>query len=207
MLFICFCLFVFSWWPVGSSLQITRMRTLEASGIIWKLRGSTWGHVRSVWDKTQQNITEIQFRAPLFVKCSTRFDLVGCSGGPLEPPWDAFGFRHQKTTKKQLFRVPFLGTFCVFETSLLPVFSAKSTLQASISKGFGCHLEHNLNKYGKVETAIPCGKGCENQALEGLCFTLFCHFHVQVSGTSFFHDSFDDLSQFYAFVHPLEAHF
>jgi hypothetical protein len=68
-------------------------------------------------------------------------------------------------------------------------------------------LEHNLNKYGKVETAIPCGRVCENQALEGLCFTLFCQIHVQVFGTSFFHASFDDLSPFYTFVHPLEAHF
>ena len=45
-------LFVFSWRRLRSSLQITRMRTLEESGNIWKHRGSTWGHVGSVWDKT-----------------------------------------------------------------------------------------------------------------------------------------------------------
>ena len=134
------------------------------------------------------------------------------------PPWDAFGSRPRKTTKRPLFGVPFWGTFLTyFLTFLMLIFVCFLNLsptsfwrqrhpQTSISKGFGCHLEHNLNKYGKVETAIPCGMVCENQALEGLCFTLFCHFHVQVSGTSFSHDSFDDLSQFYAFVHPLEAH-
>ena len=79
--------------------------------------------------------------------------------------------------------------------------------QASILKGFGCLLEQTLNKSEKAKTTIPCGKGLQNQALEGLCFTMFCHFHVQVFGTSFFHDSFDDLSAFYTFVHPLEAHF
>ena len=79
--------------------------------------------------------------------------------------------------------------------------------RASISNVFGRHLEHILNKCGKVETAILCGRVLKNQALEGLCLTLFCHFHVQVFGTSFFHDSFDDLSPFYTFVHPLEAHF
>jgi len=58
--------------------------------------------------------------------------------------------------------------------------------RASISNVFGRHLEHILNKCGKVETAILCGRVLKNQALEGLCLTLFCHFHVQVFGTSFF---------------------
>ena len=38
-------------------------------------------------------------------------------------------------------------------------------------------------------------------------FHLVLSFPVQVFGTSLFHDSFDDLSSFYTFVHPLEAHF
>jgi len=45
--------FFFSWWRVGSSLQITRMRTLEASGNIWEHSGNTCGHVDSVWDNSQ----------------------------------------------------------------------------------------------------------------------------------------------------------
>jgi hypothetical protein len=79
--------------------------------------------------------------------------------------------------------------------------------RASISNAFGRHLVYIWNKCEQLETAILCRMVLKNQALEGLCFTLFCHFHVQVFGTSFFHDSFYDLSPFYTFVHPLEAPF
>ena len=48
-----FSSFLLSWWRVGSSLQITRMRTLEASGNIWEHSGNTCGHVDSVWDNSQ----------------------------------------------------------------------------------------------------------------------------------------------------------
>ena len=125
------------------------------------------------------------------------------------PPWDAFGSRPRKTTKRSLSGLPFWVTILTyFLTFLMLIFVSFLNLsptsfwrqrhpQTSISKGVGRHLEHILNKCGKVETAIPCGMVLKNQALEGLCLTLFCHFHLQVFGTSFFHDSFDDLSPFY----------
>ena len=59
----------------------------------------------------------------------------------------------------------------------------------------------------QVEIAILCGKVLKNQALEGLYFTLFRHFHTQILGTFNFHASFDDWSPFYTFVHPWETHF
>ena len=79
-------LFAFSWRRLGSPLQIARMRTLEASGKKRKPPGISLGHVGSVWDKTQYNITEIRFRPPFFVKISTRFDLVECSGSLWDHP-------------------------------------------------------------------------------------------------------------------------
>jgi hypothetical protein len=89
-------------------------------------------------------------------------------------------------------------------TSLLLSFWRQRHPQTSISKAFGCHLGHILSKSGKVETTIPCGSGHENQALEGLCFSLFCHFHVQVFGTCLFHDLFDDFIAFDALVYQFQ---
>ena len=105
------------------------------------------------------------------------------------------------------------GTFLVtvflnvFEASLLLSFWRQGQPQASISKVLGWHLGHILNKFGNVKTMIPCGRGHKNQALEGLCFSLFCHFHVQVFGTCLFQDVFDNFVAFAAFVYPFELHF
>ena len=88
----------------------------------------------------------------------------------------------------------------VFQASLLLSFWRPRHPQASISKAFGCHLGHILNKPGKVETTIPFERGLENQALGGLCFSLFCQFHVHVFGTCLFHELFDDSFTFDAFV-------
>ena len=45
-----------------------------------------------------------------------------------------------------------------------------------------------LSKCGKVETTILLESGLENQALEGLCVNLFCHFYVHVFMTCLFQD-------------------
>ena len=128
-----------------------------------------------------------------------------------------FGHRSEKGSKQQLCRPSFLtarrhlllvfSVICFlhsFETSFLLAFLRQRHLPASISKAFGCHLVNILSKSVKAETVFPCGREHENQALEGLCFNLFCPFHLQVFGTSVFHDSFDD---FVAFVYPFDVHF
>ena len=136
------------------------------------------------------------------------------------PPWGALGPRPPKKSKKSSLLVllfdhmltPF-GTFLVtvflnvFEASLLLSFWRQGQPQASISKALGWHLGHILSKFGNVKTMIPCGRGHTNQALEGLCFSLFCHFHVQVFGTCLFQDVFDNFVAFAAFVYPFGLHF
>ena len=58
-----------------------------------------------------------------------------------------------------------------------------------------------------MEPTILCGRGHGNQALEGLCFNLFCHFRVHVFGTCLFHDLCHDFVTFGAFVCPFRVYF
>ena len=91
--------------------------------------------------------------------------------------------------------------------SFLTPFCSQRHPQASISKAFGYHLAHILSKSRKVETTIPCGSGHEKQALEGLCFSFFCNFHVHVFGTGLFQDLFHNGVTFSAFVCQFLHHF
>jgi hypothetical protein len=164
----------------------------------------------------------------------TKSNPRGHPGAPPRPDWDHPGVpkvtlgatleRLRTQTPKNIKKITFRGTFFGYILDISSYFSDACFLtcfvnisptiflrqrhpQASISSRFGCLLEHILNNSGKLETTIPCGRGLENQALEGLCFTLFRHFHAQVSGTFYFHASFNDLSAFCAFGPPLEALF
>ena len=107
--------------------------------------------------------------------------------------------KHQKSKK--------ICQKCTQKVPRKVIFLCQKHPRASISNVFGRHLKHIWNKYGQVEIAILCRRVLKNQALEGLYFTLFRHFHAQILGTFNFHASFDDWSPFYTFVHPLETHF
>ena len=133
------------------------------------------------------------------------------------PSWNAFGPRPRKTTKN-LAWVPFFwvyfrhisyfsdACFLTCFVNLSPTsFLRQRHPRASISNAFGRHLVYIWNKCEQLETAILCRMVLKNQALEGLCFTLFHHFHAQIAGTFYCHASFDDLSTFCTFAPPLEA--
>ncbi len=121
--------------------------------------------------------------------------LQGFFGTTLKRLWPQTSKDHKKTTFRGTFFGYMFDIFSYFSDGHFFVcflnlsrtrFWRQRHPQASISKGFGCLLEHTLNTSEKAKTPIPCRMGCENQALEGFCFTLFCHFHVQVSGPLFF---------------------
>ena len=120
-----FCfLFVFSWRRLGRWLFADY--TDENSGRVRENQEAPRKHLGTCGFSLGQDLIKYHRNTiprTLFVQSSTRFDLVGCSGGSLGPPWDAFGSRPRKTTKRPLCGVPFRVTFFAdFRIFLMLVF-------------------------------------------------------------------------------------
>ena len=167
----------------------------------------------------QRNNEKIRFGVSIWASFGSHLTFEDPKTCPSDHPGTPLAPDPEKPQKNHFFGPhfqPLFGTFweCFEDCFLTYILNLSRTRfwcqrhpQASISRGFGCLLDHTLNKSEQIETAIPCEREYENQALEGLYFTLFRHFHTQILGTFNFHVSFDDWSPFYTFVHPLETHF
>ena len=78
----------------------------------------------------------------------------------------------------------FGDVFCnVFQTPLLPTFWSQRNPRAPIWSPIGKQSDHNRNKSAKVKTALPLERGHQNQAFQGLCFTMIHHLSMCVVGT------------------------
>ena len=78
----------------------------------------------------------------------------------------------------------FVTFFCyVFQTPLLPTFWSQRHPPAPIWSPFGCQVDDISNKSGKVATAFSLERGHQNQAFQGLHFTIFHHFLIRVVET------------------------
>jgi hypothetical protein len=121
-----FCfLFVFSWRRLGRWLFADY--TDENSGRVRENQEAPRKHLGACgFSLGQVPIKHHRNYSPhtlFFVQFSIKFDLGRRSGGSLGPPWDAFGSRPRKTTKRPLFGVPFLCTFLTYcRTFLMLVF-------------------------------------------------------------------------------------
>ena len=134
-------------WEVWKSPR-TSGSNAEATGAMWVQSGT-----RS--DKTSQTKK---------IWPPTKFDLVKGSGGALGSSWDAFGSKLRKTTKKTICDVPFWLHFwytsrlfwCLFMVWVLNFPPTSFWLQRhpSISKSFGCYLQHNLNRSEKMKREL-----------------------------------------------------
>ena len=108
------------------------------------------------------------------------------------PPWDVFGSRPRKTTKRQLSGLPFWGkfltyfltflmlSFCVFETSLLQVFGAKGTRRPQFRRALGAIWNTISTNMEKLKLRFRVGRDAKIKfwrCCVSPCFVIFmCRF-------------------------------
>jgi hypothetical protein len=102
-----------------------------------------------------------------------------------------------------LFDADFL---CVFETALLQVVHAKGTRRPHFRRALGA-IWNTISTNMEKLNCDSVWEGMRKSSFGGLVFHLVLSDPCACFRDLFFHASFDDLSPFYTFVHPLEAHF
>ena len=113
-------------------------------------------------------------------------------GTPWRPSWDGDLKNHQTITFLDLLFGAYLwqvlhfcgDVFCnVFRTPLLPTFWSQRQPRTPIWSSCGYKFDDISNKCGKVATAFSLERGHQNQAFQGLCFTMIYQLLIRVIET------------------------